>query len=281
MKSVLTIAGSDSSGGAGVQADIKTIAAHHLFAQSAITALTAQNTMGVHGVLDVPIEFVGQQIDVVFDDIRPDAVKVGMVSSAGIVREIAAALVRNGAQNIVVDPVMVATSGSNLASDEAVVELRKTLMPLADVITPNIPEAEVLSGMHVRTPAEQERAAREIARAIGVAVLVKGGHGIHDANDVLAFPEDIDQPHYTESADRSSVVWLLGERIDNPNTHGTGCTLSSAIACGLARGESVEQAARHAKEYLSGALKAGLDLGRGSGPLDHMWHWRAMGEPGG
>ncbi|MBQ9002471.1 MAG: bifunctional hydroxymethylpyrimidine kinase/phosphomethylpyrimidine kinase [Eggerthellaceae bacterium] len=258
MKSVLTIAGSDSSGGAGVQADIKTIAAHHLFAQSAITALTAQNTMGVYGVFDVPPEFVAQQIDVVFGDIRPDAVKIGMVSSAVIVEAISSALVRNEARNIVVDPVMVATSGSNLASSEAVVALRKRLMPLATVVTPNIPEAAALYGTDVTTSAEQEEAACAIAREIGAAVLVKGGHGVHDANDVLALPD-------------GAVVWFNAERIDNPNTHGTGCTLSSAIACGFAQGLSVEGAVRQAKAYLSGALAAQLDLGRGSGPLDHMW----------
>ena len=258
MKSVLTIAGSDSSGGAGIQADIQTIAAHHLFAQSAITALTAQNTTGVYGVFDVPPEFVAQQIDVVFDDIRPDAVKIGMVSSAGIVEAIAGALERNEARNIVVDPVMVATSGSNLASSEAVVALRKRLMPLATVVTPNLPEAEALVGAKVLTPAAQEEAARAIAREIGTAVLVKGGHGMHDANDVLALPD-------------GAATWFNAERIDNPNTHGTGCTLSSAIACGLAEGRSVEDAVRRAKAYLSGALAAQLDLGHGSGPLDHMW----------
>ena len=258
MKSVLTIAGSDSSGGAGVQADIKTIAAHHLFAQSVITALTAQNTTGVYGVLDVPPEFVAQQIDVVFDDIRPDAVKIGMVSSAGIVEAIASALERNEACNIVVDPVMVATSGSNLASSEAVVALRKRLMPLATVVTPNLPEAEALFGAQVTAPAVQEEAARAIASEIGTAALVKGGHGMHDANDVLALPD-------------GSITWFNAERIDNPNTHGTGCTLSSAIACGLAQGFSIEEAVRQAKAYLSGALAAQLDLGRGSGPLDHMW----------
>ena len=258
MKSVLTIAGSDSSGGAGIQADIKTIAAHHLFAQSVITALTAQNTTGVFGVFDVPADFVAQQIDVVFDDIRPGAVKIGMVSSAEIVEAIAAALERNAAENIVVDPVMVATSGSNLATDEAVVALRERLMPLATVVTPNIPEAEVLSGLSIATPEDQERAAIAIAHAIGAATLVKGGHGMHDANDALATPDGM-------------ASWLNAKRIDNPNTHGTGCTLSSAIACGLAQGFSIEEAVKQAKGYLSGALAAQLDLGRGSGPLDHMW----------
>ena len=258
MKSVLTIAGSDSSGGAGIQADIKTIAAHRLFAQSAITALTAQNTTGVFGVHDVPADFVAQQIDVVFEDIRPDAVKIGMVSSPAIVDAIVDALVRNGAANIVVDPVMVATSGSELSSNEAVVALREKLIPLATVITPNMPEAEVLFGAHIENAADQERAAVEIARATGVAVLVKGGHGENDANDVLARPD-------------GTVTWFEGERVDTANTHGTGCTLSSAIACGLAVGKPLDEAVKSAKDYIIGALSAGLDLGCGSGPMDHMW----------
>ena len=260
MKSVLTIAGSDSSGGAGIQADIKTIQAHRLFAQSVITALTAQNTTGVYGVHDVPPEFVSQQIDMVFDDIRPDAVKIGMVSSAEIVSAIADALVRNKAQNVVVDPVMVATSGSELASDGAIIALRKELVPLATVITPNVPEAEVLSGGRIVSRADQEQAACAIARATGVAVLVKGGHGENDANDVLARPD-------------GAVVWFEGERIDNPNTHGTGCTLSSAIACGLAEGFSLEDSIARAKRYITGALAVQLNLGKGSGPLDHMWEY--------
>jgi len=258
MKSVLSIAGSDSSGGAGIQADIKTIQAHHLFAQTAITALTAQNTTGVYGVLDVEPAFVAQQIDVVFEDIRPDAVKIGMVSSPAIVDAIVDALVRNGAANIVVDPVMVATSGSELSSNEAVIALREKLIPLATVITPNMPEAEVLFGAHIENAADQERAAVEIARAAGVAVLVKGGHGENDANDVLARLD-------------GTVTWFEGERVDTTNTHGTGCTLSSAIACGLAVGKPLEKAVKSAKDYITGALSAGLDLGRGSGPMDHMW----------
>ena len=258
MKSVLTIAGSDSSGGAGIQADIKTIAAHGLFAQSVITALTAQNTTGVYGVHDVPPDFVAQQIDVVFDDIRPDAVKIGMVSSSEIVGAIAEALVRNKAANIVVDPVMVATSGSELASSDAVVALREKLIPLATVITPNMPEAEALFGARIATRADQEKAACEIAQATGVAVLVKGGHGENDANDVLGHPD-------------GETTWFEGERIDNPNTHGTGCTLSSAIACGLAQGLTLVDSIAQAKRYITGALAAQLNLGRGSGPLNHMW----------
>ena len=263
MKSVLSIAGSDSSGGAGIQADIKTIQAHHLFAQTAITALTAQNTTGVYGVLNADPSFVAQQIDVVFDDIRPDAVKIGMVSSADIVEAIAEALVRNEARNIVVDPVMVATSGSALSSDAAVVALRERLIPLATVITPNMPEAEVLGGVPIGDQADQERAARAIAQQSGVNVLVKGGHGSNDANDVLARPD-------------GSITWFEGERVNTSNTHGTGCTLSSAIACGLAQGLSIEEAVAAAKRYITGALSAGLDLGKGSGPLDHMWNNRLV-----
>ena len=261
MRSVLTIAGSDSSGGAGIQADIKTIAAHRLFAQSAITALTAQNTTGVYGVFDVPPDFVARQIDVVFDDIRPDAVKIGMVSSASIVEVIADALKRHEARNIVVDPVMVATSGSSLASNDAVVALRELLMPMAEVVTPNLPESQVLFGAEITTPEEQEAAARAIAADIGSAALIKGGHGVHDANDVLALPD-------------GTTIWFKADRIDNPNTHGTGCTLSSAIACGLAQGLAVDEAVRGAKDFISGALAAQLDLGRGSGPLDHMWQYQ-------
>ena len=260
MKSVVTIAGSDSSGGAGIQADIKTISAHRLYAQSVITALTAQNTTGVYGVHDVPADFVARQIDVVFDDIRPDAVKIGMVSSPEIVEAIAEALVRNGAQNIVVDPVMVATSGSELASNDAVVALREKLVPLATVITPNMPEAEVLLGSAVEGRDGQEAAARAIAATTGVSVLVKGGHGENDANDVLARPD-------------GTVTWFEGERIPTVNTHGTGCTLSSAIACGLAMGQSLEESVAAAKRYITGALAYGLDLGKGSGPMNHMWEY--------
>ena len=278
MEAVLTIAGSDSSGGAGIQADVKTIESMGLFAECAVTALTAQNTLGVHGVLDVDPAFVAQQIDVVFDDIRPDAVKVGMVSSPAIVEAIAGALFRNDARHVVVDPVMVATSGSALIEGGAVDALVRRLFPLAEVITPNLPEAEALAGFPIADEADAERAARAIAercreagRALpdgtgGVpAVLVKGGHGLggpQAADDVLL------------AAD-GTLTWLRGERVDNPNAHGTGCTLSSAIAVNLARGFDVERAVRGAKAYVAGALGAGLDLGRGSGPLDHMWAFRS------
>lgn len=257
-KVVLSIAGSDSSGGAGIQADIKTIAAHHLFAETAITALTAQNTTGVFGVLAVEPAFVAAQIDAVFNDIVPDAVKVGMVSSAAIIEIVAERLEAHGARNIVVDPVMVATSGAHLIDDSAVVALKERLIPLADIITPNIPEAEVLWGAPIEDEEAMERAARELASWCKGAVLVKGGHALGGANDVLV-------------TEHGRVVWMRHKRIDTPNTHGTGCTLSSAIACGLAQDFEIQAAVAKAKLYVSGALGADLELGRGNGPLDHMW----------
>lgn len=262
METVLSIAGSDSSGGAGIQADIKTISAHCLFAETAITALTAQNTLGVTGVFDVDPAFVSQQIDAVFDDIRPAAVKVGMVSSAAIIKAIAHALERHGAQNIVIDPVMVATSGARLINEDAIEALKTYLLPLADVLTPNMPEAEVLCGFVVNDDASMERAARDLAKQVRGAVLVKGGHSLGTADDVLVANAD------------AQALWLRSERVDTKNTHGTGCTLSSAIACGLAQGLTLEASVRRAKSYVHGALEAGLDLGAGSGPLDHMWEWR-------
>lgn len=254
---VLTIAGSDCSGGAGVQADLKTMAAHKVYGMSAITALTAQNTTGVFGVLEASPEFVAQQIDCVFDDIRPDAVKIGMVSSAAIISAIAARLKAFGASNIVVDPVMVATSGSRLLDEDATDALRGELLPLGTVITPNIPEAEALCGFAIADHDDMERAARRLAAGLGGAVLIKGGH-LTDCADDLLFSE-------------GRLVWLNSPRLDNPNTHGTGCTLSSAIACNLAVGRSVEESVRRAKAYVTGALRAGLNLGRGPGPLDHAW----------
>jgi hydroxymethylpyrimidine/phosphomethylpyrimidine kinase len=257
MKKALTIAGSDSSGGAGIQADIKTMTMNGVYAMSAITALTAQNTTGVIGILEVSPDFLTKQLDAVFEDIFPDAVKIGMVSSSELIRVIADSLARYGAANIVVDPVMVATSGARLIEDEAIDTLKSRLLPLATVITPNIPEAEILSGMTITDEAGMEKAARVLYERYGCAALVKGGHRINDANDVLF-----------ASSDRGPV-WFRGRRIDNPNTHGTGCTLSSAIASNLAKGYSLEESVERAKEYLSGALAAMLDLGKGSGPLAH------------
>lgn len=262
MKSVLSIAGSDSSGGAGIQADIKTIATHGLFAQTAVTALTAQNTTGVYGVSAVDPSFVRQQIRVVFDDIVPDAVKVGMISSAEIALAIAETLEEVGAQNIVVDPVMVATSGSALMDEDALDALVGRLFPLAHIITPNVPEAAKLTNQAVETEQDMINAAHSMLELLSpnAYVLVKGGHLVNDACDLLVSSTD--------------EIWLRGTRIDTANTHGTGCTLSSAIACGLAKELGTFEAVSAAKDYVTGALAAGLNLGKGSGPLDHMWAYR-------
>ena len=257
MKTALTIAGSDSSGGAGIQADIKTMTANGVYAMSAITALTAQNTTGVYGILEVTPEFLANQLDCIFTDIRPDAVKTGMVSSSALIEVIAQKLTQYKAENLVIDPVMVATSGAKLISDEAIETLKGKLLGLATLITPNIPEAQVLSGMDIRTAEDMERAAKAIYEAYGCAVLCKGGHQLNDANDLL----------YSKEGAR----WDHGRRIANPNTHGTGCTLSSAIASNLAKGYSLDEAVERAKAYISGALAAMLDLGKGSGPMNHMF----------
>ena len=257
MKTALTIAGSDSSGGAGIQADIKTMTANGVYAMSAITALTAQNTTGVYGIMEVTPEFLANQLDCIFMDIRPDAVKTGMVSSSALIEVIAQKLTQYKAENLVIDPVMVATSGAKLISDEAIETLKGKLLGLATLITPNIPEAQVLSGMDIRTAEDMERAAKAIYEAYGCAVLCKGGHQLNDANDLL----------YSKEGAR----WYQGRRIANPNTHGTGCTLSSAIASNLAKGCSLDEAVERAKAYISGALAAMLDLGKGSGPMNHMF----------
>ena len=257
MRTALTIAGSDSSGGAGIQADIKTMTANGVFAMSAITALTAQNTTGVAGIMEVSPEFLKEQIDCIFTDIRPDAVKIGMVSSAELITAIAEKLTEYHAENIVVDPVMVATSGAKLISDDAIDTLKERLLPMADVLTPNIPEAEVLSGMEVRTEEDMIKAAEKISENYHCAVLLKGGHQLNDANDLL----------YRNGSYR----WFYGKRIDNPNTHGTGCTLSSAIASNLAKGFDMDISVERAKAYISGALGAMLDLGKGSGPMNHAF----------
>lgn len=257
MKTALTIAGSDSSGGAGIQADIKTMTANGVYAMSAVTALTAQNTTGVYGILESTPEFLTSQLDCIFTDIFPDAVKTGMVSSTGLIEVIADKLKQYKAKNIVVDPVMVATSGSRLISQEAVDALKELLLPLATVLTPNIPEAEVLSGLTISGPADMEKAAQAIGETYGCAVLCKGGHDLNDANDLLWRD--------------GTCKWFHGRRIDNPNTHGTGCTLSSAIASNLAKGCDLDTAVDRAKAYLSGALAAMLDLGAGQGPMDHLF----------
>ena len=257
MKTALSIAGSDSSGGAGIQADMKTMSAHGVYAMTAITALTAQNTTGVTGIFEVTPEFLSDQLDAVFTDIFPDAVKIGMVSSAALIRVIAQKLTDYKARHIVVDPVMVATSGSKLIQDEAIDTLKNALLPIAELVTPNIPEAEILSGMEIRCPQDMEQAARAISETYRCAVLLKGGHDLNDANDLL----------YKDGM----ATWFRGRRIDNPNTHGTGCTLSSAIASNLACGMELEDAVRNAKAYISGALAAMLNLGKGRGPMNHLF----------
>ena len=286
MKTVLSIAGSDSSGGAGIQADLKTMTMNGVYGMTAITALTAQNTTGVRSISEVTPQFLADQLDAVFEDIFPDAVKIGMVSSSELIKVIAEKLKYYGAKNIVVDPVMVATSGSKLLKDDAVETLTSKLVPLATLITPNIPEAEILAGkalseasvrgaetkdtseasddpgksleiIRITNPSEMEKAAEIIGEKYGCAVLLKGGHSISDATDLL-------------SKD-GRITWFEGKRIDNPNTHGTGCTLSSAIASNLAKGYDVVESVKRAKEYISGALAANLDLGHGSGPMLHNY----------
>ena len=254
MKTALTIAGSDSSGGAGIQADLKTFLANGVYGMSAITALTAQNTCGVRSVMNSTPEFLCDQLDAIFEDIFPDAIKIGMVSSAELIEIIAAKLKFRGAKNIVVDPVMVATSGSRLIDEDAIKTLEKKLFPLATVITPNLPELETISATD-----DMEIAAKKIFEQYGCAVLAKGGHGHNDANDYLF---------------DGAGKWFYGRRIDTANTHGTGCTLSSAIAANLAKGYDLKVSIGRAKSYLTGALSTGLNLGKGSGPLDHGFNLR-------
>ncbi|MBP5402007.1 MAG: bifunctional hydroxymethylpyrimidine kinase/phosphomethylpyrimidine kinase [Treponema sp.] len=257
MKVAMTIAGSDSSGGAGIQADIKTMTANGVYAMSAITALTAQNTTGVQGIMGVDADFLKQQIDSCITDIRPDSVKIGMVAQSEIIKVIAERLRFYEIKNIVVDPVMVATSGAKLIDDEAIETLKTELLPIATVCTPNIPEAEILSGMKIESADDMVTAAKAVSEKFSCSVLCKGGHNLNDANDLL----------YSAG----SYKWFNGKRIDNPNTHGTGCTLSSAIAANLAKGFSLEESVKSAKDYISGALAAMLDLGKGSGPMNHAF----------
>ena len=258
MKTALTIAGSDSGGGAGIQADIKTMTMNGVFATCAITALTAQNTLGVTGIMDVSAEFLAKELDAVFTDIPPDAVKIGMVSATSIIETIAEKLIEYKAKNIVLDPVMVATSGAKLISDDAIYALTEKLIPLAALITPNIPEAEVLADMKITSVEDMLSASKIISEKYSCAVLCKGGHSLNDSNDLL----------YSAG----NYKWFNGKRIDNPNTHGTGCTLSSAIASNLAKGYDLETSIQRAKDYISGALNAMLDLGAGSGFMKYNFN---------
>ena len=257
MKTALSIAGSDCSGGAGIQADLKTMTMNGVYAMSVITALTAQNTTGVRAIQESTPDFLKQQLDSVFEDIHPDAVKIGMVASSELICVIAERLKYYDAKNVVVDPVMVASAGSSLMKQNAVQALTEELLPLATLVTPNIPEAQVLTGITIESKEDMITAAKQIGKRFRCAVLLKGGHSINDANDLL----------YTNG----ELTWFEGKRIENTNTHGTGCTLSSAIASNLAKGYSLEGAVQKAKEYISGALSAMMDLGRGSGPMDHAF----------
>lgn len=258
MKTALTIAGSDCSGGAGIQADIKTMTMNGVYAMSVITSITAQNTMGVTGILDISCDIVEKELDAVFTDIYPDAIKIGMVSSVDIINTIYEKLLEYKAENIVLDPVMVSTSGSKLIKQDAIDLLINRLIPVANLITPNIPEAEILSDIKILTAQDMLKAAEKISKKCSCAVLLKGGHSINDANDLLYRGED--------------YKWFTGERINNPNTHGTGCTLSSAIASNLAKGFDLDESVKRSKEYICGALKAMLDLGKGSGPMMHNFN---------
>lgn len=257
MKKVLTIAGSDSIGGAGIQADIKTMTVNGVYAMSAVTSVTVQNTMGVTAVMNVTADILKGQLDAVFNDIRPDSVKIGMLPTIELIETAADRLTFYKAENIVLDPVMVATSGSRLINENAVKAMKEKLFPISTVITPNIYEAEILSGIKICTKDDMIKASSIINGKYKCAVLCKGGHSVNDADDLLYIDGE--------------YVWFNGKRIDNPNTHGTGCTLSSAIAANLAKGYSLEKSIKYAKDYISGALSAMLDLGKGSGPMKHSF----------
>lgn len=257
MKKILTIAGSDCSGGAGIEADIKTITAHKMYAMSVITALTAQNTTGVYGVLETSPEFVGKQLDAIFTDIVPDAIKIGMVVNTRIIKTIADKLKQYQAKNIVLDPVMISTSGSALLEDDAVKALTTQLMPLATLITPNIPEAERLCGFKLYTKEDMEKSARKLSDHYQGNILIKGGH-LTDSSDDLLYSG-------------GQFYWFYGKRIDNSNTHGTGCTLSSSIACNLGKGLQLQDCIINAKSYVTGAIISDPGFGAGNGPLNHCW----------
>ena len=258
IKTVLTIAGSDCSGGAGIQADLKTIEAHGLYGMSVITALTSQNTLGISGIMVVGAEFVKMQLEAIFDDIRPDAVKIGMLPDADVMKVVRDVLVANKASNIVLDPVLGSTSGTELSKKEAREFLKNELFCLCDLVTPNIPEAEILSGRKIDSKKDMEDVARSLSEEYGCSFLVKGGHSSFDKED-----EACDCLYHKNS------IFIEGKRINNPNTHGTGCTLSSAIACNLACGLTMEESVKRAKEYIGKCISAGLDIGRGRGPLLH------------
>ena len=258
IKKVLTIAGSDSSGGAGIQADLKTMSALHTYGMSAITALTAQNTTGVYGIMDTTPDFLKNQLDCIFTDIYPDAIKIGMVSQSALVDCIADQLIKYKAKKVVLDPVMVSTSGSQLMQNEATIKLLERLIPLADIITPNLSEAEVISQIKIKTKEDMILAAKKISQNYNGYILIKGGHFEGNADDLVYH--------------NGTITWLTAPKLNNSNTHGTGCTLSSAIACFLAKGETPMEAIIHGKEYVYQAIAYGMKLGNGRGPLNHLWN---------
>jgi len=260
----MTIAGSDSGAGAGIQADLKTFAAFGVYGVSALTAITAQNTEGVQRVLGLPPEMVAAQIDSIVSDIGAGAVKTGMLGTAEIIRVVAEKVLQHGLQRLVVDPVMVAASGDRLLEDDAIETYRSVLLPLAAVVTPNIPEAEALSGIAITSPLTVRAAAKKIHGLGPKYVLVKGGHlGGSESNDVLF--------------DGSAYRDYPGKRLETASTHGTGCTLASAIAAGLARGRPIAEAVAIAKIYVTEAMRAAFPIGRGRGPLSHLYAWWAAG----
>lgn len=258
MKKVLTIAGSDCSGGAGIQADIKTITVHGHYAMSVLTALTAQNTMCVSSVYEVSAQFVAEQLTQVCNDIYPDAVKIGMLYNAEIMKTLSVKIKEYQLNNIVLDPVMISTSGKSLLKEDAVKTLIEELLPLADVFTPNIFEASCISGIKIHKQADMLDAAKKISGGYSGYILLKGGHLEECCDDLLYRGGE--------------YQWYRQEKINNPNTHGTGCTLSSAIACNLAKKQDVKSSIAAAKEYVTGAIKANLNLGQGNGPLNHAWN---------
>jgi hydroxymethylpyrimidine/phosphomethylpyrimidine kinase len=257
MKNILTIAGSDSCGGAGIQADIKTFSAHGLYGMSVITAVTAQNTQGVFAVQDIDKEIIAKQIEAVYDDIKVSAVKIGMVSQIDTIKVIAEELSKFKAENIVLDPVMISKSGFDLLRKESKETLIKVLIPIADIVTPNIHEAQAITGLKIENIKDMEKAAVEIYKMGPKNVLIKGGHLVDDATDVLF--------------DGEKIELFKGRRINTKNTHGTGCTLSSAIASNIALGYGVKESVRRAKEYINIAIEHSLDIGKGVGPTNHFY----------
>lgn len=260
MQAVVSIAGSDCSGGAGIQADLKTMLAQGVYGMSVITAITAQNTTGVKGSLTIPEEMVREQLLAVLEDIPPNAVKIGMLPDIKQVEIVAELLKQYGIKNVVLDPVMVATAGDTLVAEKTISVMKEMLFPLCEIITPNLPEAEILLGRPIRDKQQMEQAAEVLSKTFGCGVLIKGGHATEHADDYL----------YAHGQGK----WFIGARVENPNNHGTGCTLSSAIASQLALGNTLEDAVKIAKDYVRATLEQNLNLGQGSGPLAHGLDWK-------